>query len=224
MDALQDSLISLIPDGTWLNDPSRMNKAQDKIGQLILAKELGFSIPSTIVSNHWKSIDGFFNEDEYIIKMPKGITYANNRAKVLYTTKLDPAKRKDLSDDNPYPGIFQKFINKQREWRVTVVEDNVFEAAIYTTDEAKDDWRKHQFSDGVRFRRETMPDEHKARCIKFLALLGLRYGTFDFIENDDSEMTFLECNVNGQYRWLEDILDLPISESIADCLMKIARA
>ncbi len=41
------------------------------------------------------------------------------------------------------------------------------------------------------------------------------HGAFDFIENEDG-ITFLECNLNGQYLWLEEDLGLPISEAIAD--------
>jgi glutathione synthase/RimK-type ligase-like ATP-grasp enzyme len=105
-----------------------------------------------------------------------------------------------------------------------VVGDTVFDAAIYTSPDAKDDWRKHQlYEDMVEFRKDTFPDDQKEKCIQYLAALGLRYGAFDFIENPDGENIFLECNPNGQFMWLEHKLGLPISNAIASELVKIAK-
>ena len=42
----------------------------------------------------------------------------------------------------------------------------------------------------------------------------LKFGAFDFIVNKSDEWIFLEINPNGQWLWLEKILDIPISECI----------
>ena len=55
-----------------------------------------------------------------------------------------------------------------------------------------------------------------------LGRFGLRFGSFDFIEDHDGKITFLECNANGQYRWLEQGLGFPISNAITDELARIA--
>ncbi len=64
-----------------------------------------------------------------------------------------------------------------------------------------------------------MPQNEIDKCVAFLGRLGLVYGAFDFVENKEGKITFLECNTNGQFRWLEDILGLPISNAIADQLI-----
>jgi glutathione synthase/RimK-type ligase-like ATP-grasp enzyme len=104
-----------------------------------------------------------------------------------------------------------------------VVGDETFDTAIYTTEVANDDWRRHQEGPDVVFERARFPDEPKGKCIEFLRKLNLRFGCFDFIENDDG-ITFLECNPNGQYGWLEQELELPISRAITAELIKIAAA
>jgi glutathione synthase/RimK-type ligase-like ATP-grasp enzyme len=220
IDALQESVWQQIPDNAWLNHPAAMTKAQAKLSQLSLAQTLGFSIPNTIIANRWNSINGLLDDETIIVKMSKGLTYEANKARVLYTTKLSKSMRNELSTNNPFPGIYQEYLEKKREWRITVVGDDAFEAAIYTEDEVKDDWRKHQFSSGVRFSREYMPKQEIKRCISFLGHLGLTYGTFDFVEDKDGKITFLECNTNGQFRWLEDTLGFPISNAIADVLIQ----
>ena len=99
----------------------------------------------------------------------------------------------------------------------------VFSAAIYTSADAKDDWRRHP-SGGVRFVKEQFPDAESDLCINLLGKLGLQYGTFDFIETPEGEIIFLEVNPSGNYLWLEEQLGLPISNSIASKLVEIARS
>lgn len=49
------------------------------------------------------------------------------------------------------------------------------------------------------------------------------YGTPVFVYDEEGAITFLECNSNGQYGWLEESLGLPISDAIASELIKIAK-
>lgn len=49
--------------------------------------------------------------------------------------------------------------------------------------------------------------------------LGLVFGALDFIIKPNGEYIFLEVNPNGQWLWLDDILDLGITESIGNWLM-----
>jgi hypothetical protein len=219
IDLLQESVWQQIPDESWLNHPTVMDRSRAKLAQLSLAKSLGFTIPNTLVTNSWSAIDQEFKDETIVVKMSKGLSYDNNKAKVLYTTPLSKKSRVDLSENNPFPGIYQEYLDKKREWRITVVGDDVFEAAIYTTEDAKDDWRKHQLTPKVIFKKESMPQNEIDKCVAFLGRLGLVYGAFDFVENNDGKITFLECNTNGQFRWLEDILGLPISNAIADQLI-----
>lgn len=222
--AIQESIWQQIPETSWLNPPAKMMSAQAKLSQLVLAREIGFTIPETLVTNNWNAVDELLDNGDIIIKMPRGILHGEAQPKVLYTTVLNKDMWNQLTESNPFPGIYQQRISKEREWRVTIVGEDVFNAAIYTTMDAKDDWRRHQFTSKVSFRNETLPDSEGQRCIEFLGRLGLKYGTFDLIEDAEGKITFLECNPNGQYQWLEDVLDLPISQSIAHLLVDIYKA
>jgi glutathione synthase/RimK-type ligase-like ATP-grasp enzyme len=114
-------------------------------------------------------------------------------------------------------------VEKAREWRVTVVGNNIFLAAIYTDESAKDDWRWHQNTSAVRFRKEVLPDDIAHLCIFYLKMMGLAFGAFDLVEEPNGRIFFLECNPNGQYGWLEEDLGLPISQAIAVELIRIAK-
>jgi glutathione synthase/RimK-type ligase-like ATP-grasp enzyme len=217
---LQESLWLMVPEDAWLNSPQNMVRAQSKLAQLAVARELGFSIPSTIVSNEWKAIDNQLGADDIIVKMSRGLLYEEDGTKAVYTTRLTPGLRGSLHSNSPFPGIFQTYETKRREWRITAVGDEFFDAAIYTDPGAKDDWRLHQLTDKVTFREENIGDEIHQLCRDYLDQHELDYGAFDFIENDEGKITFLECNSNGQFLWLEELLDMPISDAVVDTLMK----
>lgn len=223
--SLHDTIWSVYPDEIWLNSPDKMRLAERKLGQLMLAKELGFSIPQTVISSSWNEINSKLLTDGrlMVVKMLRGVISDKDKLKALYTTVLDEDEVDAIKDaTTPFPGIYQPFIDKFREWRVTVVGDKVFPTSIYTDTSAKDDWRKHQLTKAVMFKSEQLPEDIEEKCISFLGRMGLKFGAFDFIEKPNGEVIFLECNPNGQYGWLEESLEFPISESIALELIKIS--
>jgi len=59
---------------------------------------------------------------------------------------------------------------------------------------------------------------------RFLDTFGLHFGAFDFAVTPGGEWIMLECNPFGEYGWLEDKLDLPITSALADLLANGAPA
>lgn len=222
---MQATLWLAIPDRAWLSAPERIRRAEHKIGQLLVAREVGFTIPQTVVSNRWSTINALLPED-IILKMSAGVLYSGSTSDellVLPTTRLTNDLASLPVEGKPFPGYWQPYVPKGREWRITVVGSKVFDAAIYTSDDAKTDWRTKQFDPTkVVFSAEKFPDVQHQRCLAYLSNMGLRFGAFDFIETPDGEIIFLECNPNGQYGWLEERLGLPISEAVAGELARIA--
>jgi hypothetical protein len=215
--------IADVADDRWLNAPAAMDRANRKIAQLRLAAQIGFTIPKTVVTNTWEALEAL--PEQIIYKSSQALLAGSDQFMSLYTTRFHNVPDKLPLDSNPFPGIWQAYQQKAREWRITIVGSDVFDAAIYTHEDAKDDWRKHQLgSNAVAFRQEAFSDELHNLCFRYLAAMGLRYGAFDFTEAQDGTITFLECNPNGQFMWLEQSLGLPISGSIADELSRIATA
>ena len=48
---------------------------------------------------------------------------------------------------------------------------------------------------------------------------NLNFGAFDYIVTPENEWIFLELNPNGQWLWLEEALNLDISEKIINYLL-----
>lgn len=223
----QDIWCSLYDDNKWLNSPSRMIKASNKLGQLVVACRIGFDIPGTVVSSNWGDIQSqLIHKDGYrdiVVKMNRGVIVVEGQELAMPTTLLSEQKINELCDVvAPFPGFYQHYKQKHKEWRVTVVGDDVFAVAIYTADEAKDDWRRHQNSKYVKFKPEEFDDAASEKCQRFLGHYGLKFGAFDFIESSDGSITFLECNANGQYYGFEKMFGMPISDTIARELVAVA--
>ena len=227
MTQTQHAIWSLYPDEIWLNSPRSTYRANLKLEQLVIARRVGFIIPPTVVTNQWSDVEEMLMRDggDAIVKMSRGVIADHNTVKGMYTTRLTRELVADLRERAvAFPGIYQSYVEKRREWRVTVVGDRVFSAAIYTRDDAKEDWRKMQIDPGaVQFRRDKFPHELELLCHAYLRHMGLRYGAFDFIERPSGEVVFLECNPSGQFMWLQDDLGYCIADGIADELISIAR-
>lgn len=219
---LQDGLFQLIPTTKWLNPPDEIKSSAYKVSQLARAEKLGIRIPTTLITNKSEDIAQQFPlESEIIFKPTQSRVRTNKSWKFLNTTILtNDANIPKLG--NPFPGIWQEFAQKKREWRITVVGDKIFSASIYTTEHARNDWRIHQGGPHVQFKAELFPIDLQEKCLEFLAEAGLRFGVFDFVENEQGNVIFLELNPNGQYLWLEEELGLEISAAIADQLLSTA--
>ncbi|HSW66123.1 MAG TPA: hypothetical protein VLI54_03235 [Bacillota bacterium] len=225
--AQNSALWPAYPEDVWLSSPSNLARAERKLSQLLVAHEVGFSIPETLMGSDWDAITARLLSEEapqMALKMILGVTSQGDQLQTLFTTPLNQQQVDQLKGYTvPFPGLFQPFIPKAREWRVTAVGEDVFPAAIHTDEEAKDDWRRLQDTPAVRFEKGVLPKGIDEQCIHYLGKMGLRFGAFDLIETPDGEVVFLECNPDGQYSWLEEELGLPISTSVASLLMRIAR-
>ena len=123
------------------------------------------------------------------------------------------------------PVIFQAYVPKRLELRVTVVGSAVFAAEIHSqhTRRTRHDWRRYDHYQ-TPLGRHALPDDVAGRCRRLVAELGLCYGAIDLILTPDGRYVFLEINPNGQYLWIEEATGLPISDALCDLLMAGARA
>lgn len=188
--------------------------------QLRLAARVGLKTPATLVTNQREELIEFYHKHEgNIIAKPFYRTFVESDTgyDTILTSKVS---RDDLKKNNGLeltPVIFQEYIEKMYELRVTCVGDNVFAAKIdsQASEKTRVDWRNYDF-EKVRHTAYDLPVHIKDRCLDLSKELGLKYGAMDFIVTPNNEYVFLENNPNGQWLWIENLTDLPISLSIAN--------
>lgn len=113
--------------------------------------------------------------------------------------------------------LFQQWVPKDYEVRLTVVDDQFFAARIDARSPAAEtDWRADYHA--LDYTAIETPEFVRTRVSELLHRLGLRFGALDFVVSPDGQWWFLECNPNGQWAWIETETAMPIAAAIADAL------
>jgi glutathione synthase/RimK-type ligase-like ATP-grasp enzyme len=118
--------------------------------------------------------------------------------------------------------IFQRYVDADLDLRVTVVEDEIFAAAISSEAQYAADYRPGLGS--ARVTRHDLPPVIAERLLKLMRIFGLRFGAIDLRVTPDGDYVFLEVNPAGEFLFISERIDLPIPQAIAASLERHDRA
>lgn len=214
--ALLGGIVGL--SGRWMSHPSAVWLAEYKPYQLAIAKELGLQTPKTIISNNIEIIKSNIASFGRVVVKPvrDGHVLVDGVDRSIFTTELVREQFEELSGVDICPVIFQELIPKKHDVRVTIVGEQLFAVAIDSQSDpsAMIDWR-HTVNPDLPHRIITLPDQIQSLLRKMMLRLNLNYAAIDLIETPEGDFIFLEVNPNGQWLWLDDILGLGISRTVA---------
>jgi len=204
----------------WINHPSRNADAAYKPVQLVTAARCGLTVTDTLVTNLPDAVRRFAGVGETITKaFGAAAVIEDGGRKTTFTQRLDASDLDDLRGVEVSAHQFQRWIPKAYEARVIVVGERLFAAGIHADSaETYLDWRNDYSA--LRYDRVEPPVDVGTGILEYCVALGLTYGAFDFVIRPDGEWVFLECNAGGQYGWIEDAIEAPITEALADLLEK----
>jgi len=208
-------LSSIIPT---INSPEANFRCLSKNLQLQIALKVGLKTPQSffggIVNKELFDLD-----KKLCIKPLEGIHLKEgNKTYAHYAEILQDKSKVSLDTLKFCPAIIQEYIEKEYELRITIVGEKVFPCMIDSqrSELGKIDWRHHDWANTPHFTIE-IPKEIEKKLVKLLRELGLIYGAIDMIF-DGKDYYFLEINSMGQWLWIEDFTEMPISKAIADFL------
>ena len=205
----------------WMSHPGAIWKAEFKPYQLRVAANVGLEIPRTLISNRPESIRAFYQSCAGTVAKPvrSGYIVKNGVDCAVFTTKLDDEAMEHLSDAALCPTIYQELVPKACDIRVTVVGQKIFAVAIDSQSDpnAKIDWRKTE-NPLLPHTRIELPEQLEQSLLDLMSALTLSYGAIDLVLTPDGRYVFLEINPNGQWLWMDEMLSLGISHSIAEWL------
>ncbi len=209
----------------WFSHPNMIILAEDKPKQLRLAKQVGFSVPETVITNEKESVQRLFSAGDVVAKPLKQalLEEQDGPGRVIYTSVVQSYFEIDDKALKLAPVIFQRKLSKQFDLRVTVVEDRVFSVAIKSQEfeQTKTDWR-HGAVTNLKHMIYELPDTVAGQCKDMVKRLGLRYGAIDLVLDKSGRFWFLECNPNGQWAWIEKRTGLPIAAAIVDSMERVS--
>src|SRR5262245_2022472 len=177
-------------DCFWMNPPTADEISQRKIRQLQVARRLGLSIPDTLVTNQPESAREFVERHgvgRVIRKAARNIAQAPRETHVLRAEDLD------LIDSVRFtPVIFQQYVPADLDLRVTIVEDDIFAAAITSEPRYAADYRPGLASANVV--PYQLPQPVAEKLLQLMKVLGLQFGAIDLRVTPDGDHVFLEVN------------------------------
>jgi glutathione synthase/RimK-type ligase-like ATP-grasp enzyme len=206
----------------WVNHPGKQEEAYFKLYQLKCARDAGLLVPDTIVTNDpaqakafyercdgkvvYKLVDESSNNHFPVTEMPRGIP----------TLPLRPVDVAYLEQVSQSLHLFQQRVDKVADIRVTIIGSEVFAARIESQQgDGKIDFRLDY---SVPVSVYELPPQVMLHSLRVMRTLGLEFGALDFCLDAAGEHVFLEVNPAGQFLWLEDALQLPLSETLAKLL------
>lgn len=203
--------------------PLAIRQAQLKMYQLKVAGALGFTLPPTLVTNDPTELLDFHRRHAgQVISKQVGFSLLLGLPTKTYRfTEMITSRDLAYTESLRYcPAIFQAYVPKAFELRITVVDRQVFAAEIdsQATHHTRIDWRRYDHYH-TTYRPHPLPAGIHQRCLDLVARLGLVYGAIDMIVTPAGEYVFLEINPNGQYLWVERKSGLPITDAVCDLLI-----
>lgn len=209
-------------DCRWVNHPAAMCDAGFKPAQLTAAVRAGLSIPSTLITNSSMAAREFaasLNGPMVYKTFTPSPLLVNGESAGVYTSVVELG---DLGDDTGIgltACLFQAFVPKAFDARITVIGDKCFGAAIRANSEAsRIDFRADYGN--LTYQPVDVPDHVRGGLCRYLRGFGLSFAAVDMAVTENDEWLFLEANPNGQWSWIEQETGLPIADAFARFLVE----
>lgn len=212
-------------DCFWVSHPDNLRKAESKLYQLKVARQAGFHVWSTILTNSPEATQSFYRDQggKVVYKpLRLGRLVRGETVSLIYTNPIAPSQTEEINQVAYAPCLFQEYIPKQVEVRVTVIGREAFSVEIHSQDVAasQHDWRRGETA-LLDHSPHELPFDVESRCVSLVSMLGLAFGAIDLILTPGGEYVFLEVNPNGQWAWIQQLCpDIPLREALADLLIR----
>jgi len=221
---LLEGIYKILNDRFWISSVDSIREAENKIYQLLLAQDIGFEIPKSLITTLRDNAVAFWHkvQGKCVIKPIKsGRVDDPENPTVIFTNLITAADIGILDGVHDCPTYLQSEVDKLADIRVTVVGEQVFPAIIYSQDfqETKIDWRKGE-NVKIRHDKTKIPSDIEEKCIELTKRLNLHFGAIDLVFEKGSRYVFLEINPNGQWGWIERRLGYDISGAIVNLLLE----
>ncbi len=214
-----------ISDALWINRPASARLAENKLLQLRAARRCGLRFPSTLVSNDPEEVAHFRRNHPSVIYKPFSLhTWVDEAKEHGYVAHARILQRDAVLADASValcPGIYQAYVDKVCDLRVTVIGDRHFAVRLASSaGDAFVDWRSHVRKDDFQAQICDIPGAFWQKLKALMADLGIVFGCIDLALDKEGELHFLEVNQGGQFLFAEGwVKSLPLLQSM--CAMMI---
>lgn len=206
----------------WLANPHSAQAT--KLEMLFAAKEVGLSIPDTVISNRKNVILSFLGKCREIITKPIVNVAMISHGKKFYnisTAEIDHTVLRDTKA-KMFPSLVQKKIEKAYELRIFFLEGICYAMAIFSQldPQTQLDFRLYNYERPNRVVPYILPVEIDTKIKRLMQKLALNTGSIDLIRCVNGEYIFLEVNPLGQFGMVSHPCNYNLEEKVASWLIK----
>ena len=214
--------LQLLPEVLWINHPQANDAMESKIRQLLLAKEVGFDIPETLITNDPNLVRSFFrkNQNKMVAKaLYSPLIEDENQDYFIFSNRVNSLPIEAEDEIEISPTIYQQELIPKVDYRITVIGNYVYSVKITNKKDKglSHDWRIEK--EDLVFKQVKLPSRLEQLCRNYVKQSGLIFGAIDLIKNN-GRYIFLEINPNGEWGWLQKPHGVPIAESLCNLMIE----
>jgi glutathione synthase/RimK-type ligase-like ATP-grasp enzyme len=208
----------------WVNDPAAAIAAESKLLQLRTAAGVGLAFPEAVVTNDAGKVAELRDRwGKVIFKTFVGHSWEDQATQRMYNTDVAVLDATTELPEQPIafcPGIYQRYIEKVCDVRVTVIGERFFAARISRrSGGAYVDWRPSILEEDMLVEAMQLPEVIELKLRQLMRRLGLAFGCIDLVMDMAGQLHFLEVNQQGQFLFIEKMLpELRLLQAISAML------
>jgi glutathione synthase/RimK-type ligase-like ATP-grasp enzyme len=204
----------------WMNPRSADTTAHQKPYQWTIARQVGLSLPRTLVTTDAQAARAFVDAlrpGKVVFKAFLAAIQEWRETRLVEQADLDRLELLRYA-----PVIFQEYVPGV-DLRITMIGDAIFAAEIDVRNTSYEFDMRMVIGEGI-VRSVELPQELQTKLRRLQRRLGLVYGAIDMRCTAQGEYVFLEVNPAGQWLFVEQRTGLPIAKALADHLCAMASA
>jgi hypothetical protein len=211
-------------DALWVNGFAAAQRAEYKLVQLAACRRLGIPFPETVVTTDAAEVAALIQRWGQVVFK----SFLVHQWEKRDSGKLHAVGVVLLNGDSELPadaiavcpGIYQQYIEKRCDVRVTVMGDRMFALRLGKgMDGAFVDWRGHSRDPAFRAEAMPLPPAIESKLGALMRELGLVFGCIDLVVDNEGEFHFLEVNQAGQFLFVEDMVpEFPVLQTMTAML------
>jgi hypothetical protein len=206
----------------WVNHPDAVRAAGHKPEQLQRAVALKLNIPRSLVTNEPEALERFYEECHgNVIYKLMGYPWYTDKDELPISTYTSLVSREMLEEAHRVTAtahLFQEFVVKKCDVRVTIIGEEVFATEIHPlSEETRIDFRADYGK--LSHAPHTLPDHLRERLLALTRSYHL-YAGIDLLLTPEGRYIYLELNALGQFGWLEGRTGVPLYHRLATLLIE----
>ena len=206
----------------WINLLDADLFAKNKFYQLKTALEVGFKVPSSIITNDANRAVQFATKHSVICNKSLSVPrYTINEIQYPFMTRIVDKKIliENKSTVSLCPTFFQEYIDKQIDIRVVIFNRDIFAFEIHSQDEKMSQVDVRGINPSkIKHVPHELPSSIIQKIRDFMSKHKLVFSSMDLALSKKGEYYFIENNCNGQWLWLEYYTNIALSNCFISLL------